>query len=92
MTGPEMTGPEHSDTETIVIYEHDGYGYEIDHLGVCRPDQWGCFAVYSAHGEMLAEFALPESLLRSGLQPAALPVSDDELIQLARAAVSEDPR
>jgi len=81
-------------TETIVIYEHDGYGYEIDHLGVCRPEQWGCFVVYSADGEMLAEFALPESVLRPELQPAALPVSGDELIQLARAAVSavsEDP-
>ena len=49
----------------------------------------GCFVVYSAAGEMLAEFALPESLLRSELQPAALPMSDDELIQLARAAVSD---
>jgi len=75
-------------TETILTYEHDGRGYEIDHLGVCRPGQWGCFAVYSTHGEMLAEFNIPESLLRPEIQPAALSVSDGELIQLAREAVS----
>jgi len=85
MNGP-FTATGH--TETILTYEHGGDGYEIDHLGVCRPGQWGCFAVYSAHGEMLTEFDIPESLLRPELQPAALPVSDDELIELAREAVS----
>ena len=75
-------------TATILSYEHDGRGYEIAHLGVILPDRWGCFAVYSAHGEMLGEFDIPESLLRPELQPAALPVSDDELIELAREAVS----
>jgi len=76
-------------TATILSYEHDGRGYEIAHLGVILPDRWGCFAVYSALGEMLGEFNIPgHHPLRSKLQPAALPVSDDELIELAREAVS----
>jgi len=46
-------------TATILIYEHDGRGYEIAHLGALLPDRWGCFAVYSAGGEMLGEFNVP---------------------------------
>lgn len=88
-------------SETVATYEDDGETYEIDHLGICQPDtQWGQFAVYQ-HGQQVAAFAIAEdgntipvdfAVMRGTPPdaPAELPVSDDDLIRLAREAVSTD--
>jgi hypothetical protein len=73
--------------DTVAAFEHDGSTYEIDHLGIGSGSQWGEFEVY-CDGEEVAEFTLAESVLRSGSRPAGLPVSGDELVRLARQALS----
>ena len=73
--------------ETVASFEHDGSTYEIDHLGIGSGSQWGEFEVY-CDGEEVAEFTLAESVLRPGSRPAGLPVSTDELVGLARQALS----
>ena len=73
--------------ETVASFEHDGSTYEIDHLGIGSGSQWGEFEVY-CDGEEVAEFTLAESALRPGSRPAGLPVSADELVRLARQALS----
>ena len=73
--------------DTVAAFEHDGSTYEIDHLGIGSGSQWGEFEVY-CDGEEVAEFTLAESVLRSGSRPAGLPVSADELVRLARQALS----
>jgi hypothetical protein len=73
--------------ETVATYELAGRDYEIDHLGICRPSQWGWFAVY-CDGDQVAEFAIEESMLPADLRPAELPVSTAELIRLAVAATT----
>ena len=72
---------------TVAAFEHDGGTYEIDHLGIGSGSQWGEFEVY-CDGEEVAEFTLAESVLRPGSRPAGLPVSADELVRLARQALS----
>lgn len=74
--------------ETVGSFEQDGSTYEIDHLGIGSGSQWGEFEVY-CDGEEVAEFTLAESALRPGSRPAGLPVSADELVRLARQALSE---
>lgn len=44
-------------TETITRFAHEGVTYELDHLGLAQPEQWGQLAVY-ADGDMVAEFAV----------------------------------
>jgi hypothetical protein len=73
--------------ETVGSFEQDGSTYEIDHLGIGSGSQWGEFEVY-CDGEEVAEFTLAESVLRPGSRPAGLPVSADELVRLARQALS----
>gem|GEM_PF-2131269 len=73
--------------ETVAAFEHDGSTYEIDHLGIGSRSQWGEFAVY-CDGEEVAEFAIAGPVLRPGSRPAGLPVSADELVRLARQALS----
>lgn len=74
-------------TETVAKFDRNGSTYEIDHLGICRDSQWGEFAVY-AGGEHVASFAIAESLLKAEHRPAELPVSEDELIRLAKEALA----
>ena len=73
-------------SETILTFEHDGQVYEIDHLGAGEFDQWGEFAVYCGP-DMIASFAIPESLLKPEYRPELPPAG--ELIALAKAAVAE---
>ena len=72
---------------TVAAFEHDGSTYEIDHLGVGSGSQWGEFAVY-CDGEEVAEFAIAGPVRRPGSRPAGLPVCADELVRLARQALS----
>ena len=73
--------------ETVAAFEHDGSSYEIDHLGLGPGSQWGEFAVY-CDGEEVAEFAIAGPARRPGPGPAGLPVCADELVRLARQALS----
>jgi hypothetical protein len=73
--------------DTVASFEHDGSTYEIDHLGIGSGSQWGEFEVYRGDEEV-AEFTLTQSVLRPGSRPAGLPVSADELVRLARQALS----
>lgn len=73
--------------ETVAAFEHDGSSYEIDHLGIGSGSQWGEFAVY-CDGEEVAEFTLAGWVQRPGSGPAGLRVSADELVRLARHALS----
>ena len=78
-----MTGHE----DTIATYQDDGRTYEIDHLGVSHPEDWGNFAVYCDE-EMIAEFCIPQSSLNPELRPAELPLTTTELIEHAKGAVA----
>jgi hypothetical protein len=71
--------------QTVAAFERDGRTYEIDHLGIGFGSPWDEFAVY-CDGEEVAEFTPAES------GPAGLPVSADELVRLARQALSARPR
>jgi hypothetical protein len=73
--------------ETVASFEHDGSIYEIDHLGTGSGSQWSEFAVY-CDGEEVAEFTIAGPVRRPGSRPAGLPVSADELVRLARHALS----
>jgi hypothetical protein len=73
--------------QTVAGFDHDGSTYEIDHLGIGSGSQWGEFEVY-CDGEEVAEFTLAELVRRPGSRPAGLPVSADELVRLARQALS----
>lgn len=77
-----------ADTEVIATFDHDGRTYEIDHLGIRRPLNWGEFAIYR-NDEQVGEFAIPESMLLPQFQPEDLPPAD-ELIALAIADIRED--
>ncbi len=72
---------------TVAAFEHDGRTYEIDHLGIGSGSQWGEFAVY-CDGEEVAEFAIAGPVRRPGSRPAGLPACADELVRLARQALS----
>ncbi|WP_018685381.1 hypothetical protein [Actinokineospora enzanensis] len=41
-------------TETIASFAHEGITYELDHLGIAQPEQWGQVAIY-ADGDMVGE-------------------------------------
>jgi len=73
--------------ENVAAFDHDGSSYEIDHLGIGSASQWGEFEVY-CDGEEVARFTLVPSVLQPGWRPAGLPVSADELVLLARHAVT----
>ena len=76
---------------TVAAFEHDGGTYEIDHLGIGSGSQWGEFAVYRDGGQV-AEFAIAGPVRqRPGSRPAGLPVCADELVRLARQALSGRP-
>lgn len=79
-------------TETVATFTgEDEQTYEIDHLGITSPSQWGEFTVYR-NGKQLAEFALAEAMLKPQYRPTALPVTTEELVDLAKAALEDDDR
>ena len=86
LCGPRKTTP--APARPSPAFEHDGSTYEIDHLGIgVSGSQWAEFAVY-CDSEEVAEFAIAGPVLRPGSRPAGLPVRADELVRLARQALS----
>jgi hypothetical protein len=75
-------------SETIATYTVAGKKYEIDHLGINYPDQWGEFAVFH-DGLQVTEFGIEEMCLATVRSPQLMPTADD-LIKLALQAVAED--
>ena len=75
-------------TETIATFTgDDDQEYEIDHLGITSAAQWGDCTVYR-NRKQLARFAIPATMLKPRRRPTDLPVSSDELVVLAKAAVA----
>lgn len=73
--------------EVFASFEHNGDHYEIDHLGIGNPKQWGDFAVYR-DGEQVAEFSVDASWFKEGYRP---PLPDvDELIEQAKSVIDTD--
>lgn len=79
--------PSDPHAETIASYMLGGETYEIDHLGINSPSQWGEFAVYR-DSKQVAVFDIPESMLKPELRPAELSVTTEELVFQARDAVT----
>lgn len=76
-----------SGNETIVVFEHCGDIYEIDHLGIGYDSQWGEYAIYS-NGKQIGGFASPAALyLPEHRHP--LP-HNDFLIELAKDVIGDD--
>lgn len=84
-------------SEVITTYTEDGRSFEIDHLGIGFPFQWGQFAVYCGD-DQVTTFAIAEdgepipvefAVLRGRppVVPAELPVTLERLAELAREAV-----
>lgn len=73
-------------SEVIATFTRDGGTYEIDHLGIGNPSQYGEFAVYRGDVQV-AEFATDAA----GYLPEHRPQLPelDTLIALAQQAVAE---
>jgi hypothetical protein len=74
-------------SEVITTYiGSDGTTFEIDHLGIANPNQWGEFAIYR-NNIQIAEFSTDAA----GYLPEHRPLlpETDELIALAKVAVYE---
>jgi hypothetical protein len=76
-------------SEVIATYTTGGATFEIDHLGIGNPDQWGEFAVYRDDVQV-AEFVTDAA----GYLPAHRPELPDTatLIALAAQAVADAER
>lgn len=80
-----MTEPAYdAHPDTVATYRDGGCTYEIDHLGISCPAQWGTFMVY-LDGRPEAEFCLPPSL---NPHPDVPP--EAELVEMAKDAVAGD--
>jgi hypothetical protein len=77
--------------ETVATFTHNGVEYEIDHLGICRPSQYGQFAIYR-DGSQVAEFEVDDAVMKPEFR-TGLPATTD-LVRLAKEALAtnEAPR
>lgn len=87
-----MTELSPTPTEVIATYTSaDGATFEIDHLGIGNPHQWGEFAVYRKDAQsdvQVAEFSTDAALYQAEHRPPLPGI--DELIALAQQAVADD--
>ena len=81
--------PSDPHAETIASFVFGGLTYEIDHLGINFPSQWGVFAIYR-DSKQIVEFDIPEAMLDPDCLPAELPVTTEELVFQARDALKTD--
>lgn len=71
-------------TETVTTFTLDGDTYEIDHLGICDPDNFGSFAVYR-DGRMVGNFHHHAPWV----SPRDIPLPDEiDLVSMAKAALA----
>lgn len=89
----ESQGKAMSDnTETIITFTHaDGRTIDIDHLGICYPENRGEFAIYEGDkqiGEFMLDWAIYDAEVK---KDHPLP-DDEELITQATLALAGDPR
>lgn len=79
-------------TETIITFTHaDGRIIDIDHLGICYPENRGEFAIYEGDrqiGEFMLDWAIYDTEVK---KDHPLP-DDEELIAQATLALAGDPR
>lgn len=68
-------------TETVATFTYNGKTYEIDHLGIGFPSQYGLFAVY-CDGIQLCDFEVNDVGVETGIPDEA------ELVRLAREALA----
>lgn len=79
-------------TETIITFLHeDGRTIEIDHLGICHPENRGEFAIYEGD-KQIGEFMLPWAIEYPDIKKHRELPDDDELIAQAKLALADDPR
>lgn len=79
-------------TETIITFTHeDGRTIEIDHLGICDPQNRGEFAIYEGNRQ-IGEFMLDWAILDPEIKKDHELPDDDELIAQATLALAGDPR
>ena len=83
-----MTSTSHE--ETVATYTVRDQTFEIDHLGINYPEQWGEFAVYH-DGQQLTVFGDESMILATEQRPELMPATED-LIQYAVQAVAEDTK
>lgn len=75
--------------ETVATYRDGGVTYEIDHLGIGRPDtQMGIYQVYR-DGETVAEFSAGVALSLCAVQFVDQPADNEQLVVMAKEAVLE---
>jgi len=63
--------------ETVAEFCHNDSIYEIDHLGICREDQYGWFAIYR-DGRQVDEFQV------DGVVPGVEIPFDFQLVEMAK--------
>lgn len=83
-----MNTTTNENAETVATYEDDGSTYEIDHLGIGFPDQWGIYQVYR-DGQTVAEFSAGVQLSLCSVQFDAAPADEAQLIVMAKEAVAD---
>lgn len=79
-------------TETIITFTHpDGRTIEIDHLGICYPENRGEFAIYEGD-KQIGEFMLHWAIYDAEHKKDHPLPDDEELIAQATLALADDPR
>jgi len=77
--------PSFDNTETVATFKVNGGTYEIDHLGICTPNNYGSYAIYR-DGRMLADFCHHAPWEN----PRSIPLpSKRELIALAKEVLTQ---
>ncbi len=71
-------------TEVVAEFEHGGLEYQVDHLGILHPNQWGQYAIYCGD-QMVGMFDHGANLM-----PAYRPAepTTDEVVALAKQALA----
>lgn len=90
---PDSEGNPLSDnSETIITFIHeDGRTIDIDHLGICSPENRGEFALYEGDRQ-IGEFMLDWAIYNEDVKVDYELPDDEELIAQAKLSLADDPR
>jgi hypothetical protein len=61
--------------ETIATFDHKGGTYQLDHLGIANPWQWGMFAIYR-DGALVTDFEIGAAAFKPEHRPALPDVAE----------------